>query len=123
MSELKKILIVDDDVQAVEMLSMILQDKGYEVIPAYVGELGYKKALEHRPDIILLDITLPGMDGYQVCEQIKHNPETSDIPVVMLTGKDMGESFDRAMEKKADWYVVKPYNIEHLMKVFEKLAD
>ncbi|MGM0567611.1 MAG: response regulator [Elusimicrobiota bacterium] len=117
----KKVLVVDDDIQAVEMLSVILEDKGFEVIPAYVGEIGLKKAKTHLPDIIILDITMPGMDGFKVCEEIKRNPSTSHIPIIMLTGKDMGKDFDKAMEKKADWYVVKPYNIEHLLKVFDRL--
>ena len=117
----KKVLVVDDDIQAVEMLSVILEDKGFDVIPAYVGEIGLKKAKEYLPDIIILDITMPGMDGFKVCEEIKRNPPTSHIPIIMLTGKDMGKDFDKAMQKKADWYVVKPYNIEHLLKVFERL--
>ena len=61
------------------------------------------------------------MDGYQICERIKADPATGAIPVVMLTGRDMGDDFDKAMAKKADWYIVKPYNIEHLFKVFDKL--
>lgn len=120
-NEKKKVLIVDDDIQAVEMLTVILEDKNFEVIPAYVGEIGLKKAKEKIPDIIILDITMPGMDGFKVCEKIKTDPKTSRIPIIMLTGKDMGKDFDKAMEKKADWYIVKPYNIEHLLKVFDRL--
>lgn len=117
----KKILIVDDNPQSVEMLQIILEDEGFAVITAYVGEIGLKKATEEKPDILILDIMLPGMDGYQVCEAVKNNPDTGNIPIIMLTGKDMGDDFEKAMEKRADWYVVKPYNIEHLLGVIRKL--
>jgi DNA-binding response OmpR family regulator len=117
----KRILVVDDNVQAVDMLKMILEDYGYGVITAHVGELGLKKAKEEKPDLVVLDVMLPGIDGFQVCERLKSDPDTQGIPIIMLTGKDKGEDFDKAMEKKADWYIVKPYNIEHLMKVFDKL--
>lgn len=117
----KKLLLIDDNIQTIEMLQIILEDEGYEVITAYVGEDGLKKTAEEKPDLVILDVMLPGMNGYQVCEKIKNNPDTKDIPVIMLTGRDTGNDFDKAMEKKADWYVVKPYNIEHLLGVMKKL--
>ena len=113
----KKVLIIDDSVDTVEMLEMILKDEGYDVIIAYVGEIGVKKAKEENPDLIILDVMLPGIDGFQVCEKIKSDPDTKDIPIIMLTGKDMGDDFDKA----ADCYIKKPYDIEHLLKVFDKL--
>jgi len=121
--EKRKVLIVDDNEQAVEMLQIILEEEGYDIISAYVGEIGLKKASEEKPDIVILDIGLPGMDGYQVCEKIKSDPATAEIPVIMLTGIDMVDDFERAMEKKADWYIVKPYNVDHLLRTMEKLID
>lgn len=117
----KKILIVDDNLETIKMLQMILEDKGYQIITAYTGKKCLEKVKEEKIELIILDIMLPGIDGYQVCEKIKTNLDTKDIPVIMLTGKDMGDDFDKAMEKKADWYVVKPYSVEHLLKVMDKL--
>lgn len=121
MSENKKVLIIDDNPTLATTLQMILELKGFTIITASDGIAGLNKVMEEMPDIIILDIMLPGMDGYQVCEKVKANPNTKDIPVIMLTGKDTGEDFDKALEKKADWYIVKPYNIDHLMSVFDKL--
>jgi len=117
----KKVLLIEDNVSVVETLSRALECRGFEVLPAFAGEIGLKRAREKRPDIILLDISLPGIDGYTVCEKLKEDPELSRIPVVMLTGRDRGEDFEKGMDKKADWYIVKPCRIEHLLKVFERL--
>ena len=117
----KKVLIIDDEPVLAMTLEMILELKGFSVISANDGLSGLKKIREEKPDIVVLDVMLPGMDGFKVCENAKSLPETKDIPIIMLTGKDQGEDFDKAMEKKADWYVVKPYNIDHLMTVFDKL--
>ncbi len=117
----KKILVVDDNSQAVEMLTMILEDNGFNVIKAYEGESGLLKTREQKPDLIILDIRLPDIDGFQVCEEIKNDPDVFHIPVVMLTGKDKGDDFDKAMNKKADWYIIKPYDVGHLLKVVDKL--
>ena len=117
----KNILVVDDNSQAVEMLTMILEDNGFNVIKAYEGESGLLKTREQKPDLIILDIRLPDIDGFQVCEEIKNDPDVFHIPVVMLTGKDKGDDFDKAMNKKADWYIIKPYDVGHLLKVVDKL--
>lgn len=117
----KKILIIDDSPCVVSTLKGILQKENFDVSIAYVGKVGLEKIKTERPDLVVLDILLPDMDGYQVCEKIKQDFQTKDIPIVMLTGKDMGEDFDEAMSKKADWYIVKPYNPPHLLKVLKKL--
>jgi DNA-binding response OmpR family regulator len=121
MSEGKKVLIVDDNPTLATTLEMILELKGFTIATANDGITGLKKITEEKPDIVILDVMLPGMDGFQVCENAKADSNTKDIPIIMLTGKDTGDDFDKALEKKADWYIVKPYNIEHLMGVFEKL--
>jgi len=123
MSFSKKILVIDDSPTMVMITQTKLEEKGYSVITAYDGETGLKKAKDEKPDLVLLDIMLPGIDGYKVCETLKTDVITENIPVVMLTSKDMGEDFDRALEHKADWYIVKPFNDDHLFKVIEKLLD
>jgi DNA-binding response OmpR family regulator len=117
----KKVLIIDDNPTLATTLEMILELKGFSIETAGDGITGYNMIKEVMPDIVILDVMLPGMDGFQVCEKSKSDPDTKDIPIIMLTGKDTGADFDKALEKKADWYIVKPYNIEHLMSVFDKL--
>lgn len=113
MSE-KKILIVDDDIDAVKLLKFKLENAGYNVIFAYSGKNGLELISSEKPDLVLLDILMPDISGYQVCEAIKTNPEFSHIPVIMLTGKDEGDDVELALEKKADWYVAKPYDEKYL---------
>ena len=111
----KKILIVDDDTDAVAALESILEDRGYRVIAAADGETGLKEAHRIRPDLIILDIMMPGMDGYQVCEAIKSDAGLKHTPIIMVTAKDMGDDIEMAMGKKVDWYIAKPYDIKYLV--------
>lgn len=119
--EKKKILVIDDEPGIVKVLQIRLEQAGYKVVSAYDGESGLLKMKEEKPDLIVLDIMMPGMDGYQVCEEIKTDPSTENIPVIILTAKNMGDDFDMAMEKRADWYITKPYNDEHLLKRIDGL--
>ncbi|MBN2406449.1 MAG: response regulator [Elusimicrobia bacterium] len=117
----KRILVIDDDDTLAEVLKIRLQMQGYEVMVATNGKDGMRQVRQERPDLVILDITLPDVDGFYLCELLKNNPETQDIPVIMLTGRDMGHDFDMAMEKKADWYIVKPFDDAHLTKTIENL--
>jgi DNA-binding response OmpR family regulator len=104
----KKILVVDDDPTAVSALRQILQSRGYEVATAASGEEALP-LLEAEPfDLVLLDVALPGMSGFDVCRTIRDNPKTQDIPVVFLTAKgrlmDMAEGEDAG----SDLYLIKP---------------
>jgi two-component system, OmpR family, alkaline phosphatase synthesis response regulator PhoP len=114
-----KVLVIDDDPNAVSILQIILEDKGYEMIWANDGETAIQKVYEQNPDVIMLDVMMPGMDGYQVCEVLKNNPKTKDIPVIMLTAKDMGEDVEKALSKKVDWYIAKPYDSKYLVNKIE----
>jgi two-component system response regulator VicR len=108
-----KILVVDDEVKIVDILTYNLKKEGYEVLTAYDGEAGLKLALKETPDLILLDIMMPKMDGYEVCKRIR---EVSQVPVIMLTARadetDKVLSFDLG----ADDYVTKPFGVRELMK-------
>lgn len=121
MSEGRKVVIIDDNPLAVESLETVFVNEGYKVITASTGETGLKEVIKERPDIVILDIMLPDMDGIQVCEKIKTNPVTGNIKVLMLTAYDTDESFDKSIMRKADWYMVKPYNVNHLLKIVNKL--
>ena len=121
MSEGRKVVIIYDNPLAVESLETLFVYEGYKVITAFTGETGLKEVIKEKPDIVILDIMLPDMDGIQVCEKIKTNPVTGNIKVLMLTAYDTDESFDKSIMKKADWYMVKPFNVNHLLKIVNKL--
>jgi two-component system alkaline phosphatase synthesis response regulator PhoP len=80
-----RILLVDDDPDFVEATKVVLQSQPYEVITALSGREGLKKAREEKPDLVLLDIIMPDVDGFQVCQQLKKDPQLSRIPVIMIT--------------------------------------
>ncbi|MDR0952376.1 MAG: response regulator transcription factor [Oscillospiraceae bacterium] len=108
----KKALIIEDDSNIAQLLRLYLEKDGFETISAADGGLGVQRALDEEPDIILLDIMLPVLDGWQVCRKIR---ETSKVPIIMLTAK--GETFDKVtgLEMGADDYVVKPFEIKELI--------
>ncbi len=81
----KKILLVDDDPDFVEAVSLILKPKKFDVVTAYNGIEGLKKAMSEKPDLIVLDVMMPEKDGYAVCRELKSNPQMSHIPVLLLT--------------------------------------
>lgn len=111
----EKILIVDDEEHILELLKFNIKNAGYEVITANNGGDGVRLAKEERPDLVLLDLMLPGMDGYDVCKEIKRNKETSNTAIIMLTAK--GEELDKilGLELGADDYMTKPFSIRELL--------
>jgi len=108
----KKALIVEDDINIAELLKIYLQKDGFEVENAYDGRKAVELAEKSQPDIILLDIMLPIMDGWQVCREVR---KTSQVPIIMLTAK--GESMDKVsgLEMGADDYVTKPFDPKELI--------
>ncbi|MGG7097577.1 response regulator transcription factor [Clostridium sardiniense] len=111
----EKILIVDDEEHILELLKFNIKNAGYEVITANNGLDGVKLAKEEKPDLVLLDLMLPGMDGYDVCKEIKKNKETNNTAIIMLTAK--GEELDKilGLELGADDYMTKPFSIRELL--------
>lgn len=109
----KRILVVDDEPGIVEILRFNLKKEGYEVLTAYDGAEGLQQALSEAPDLILLDVMLPGMDGFQVCGEIRRQDRLT--PIIMLTARE--EERDRVMglELGADDYVSKPFSMRELM--------
>jgi len=105
---MQTILVCDDDKEIVEAIEIYLQQEGYHILKAYDGEEALRMAREKEYDIILLDVMLPKLDGFEVCQQLR---ETSSVPVVMLTAK--GDDMDKilGLEYGADDYITKPFNI------------
>lgn len=116
----KKILVVDDEPEIVNMIEVRLKANGYEVIPSYSGDDALKKVKESKPDLILLDVMMPPPNGYQVCRTLKDDPDYKNIPVIFLTAKTTESDKFWGMESGADEYVTKPYNAEELL---EKIAN
>ncbi|HEX15964.1 MAG TPA: response regulator transcription factor [Deltaproteobacteria bacterium] len=124
----KKILIVDDDPDLVEAVSSILESKGYDVVAAYGGVEGLEKAKTERPDLIVLDVMMPDKDGYQVCKELKADPEYRSIPILLLTAVVSKISTTRytqqmGMETEADDYIDKPVEPEVLVQRIEALLS
>jgi twitching motility two-component system response regulator PilG len=120
----RTILVVDDSATVRKLIAGKLEKSGHNVVCAEDGIEGLTRLAEQRPDLVLLDITMPRMDGYEVCRQIRSNPETKDIPVVMISGKD--GFFDKVRGRMAGTtaYITKPFGPETLMKALERyLAD
>ena len=112
MAEKQKILIVDDDTNSAELIELYLTKECFQCMQAYDGEDALKKNTSFRPDLILLDIMLPGIDGYDVCREIR---KTSTVPIIMLSAK--GEVFDKVLglELGADDYIIKPFVSKELV--------
>lgn len=109
---IKKILVVDDEAVFTRMVSQTLSHKGYEVLVAGDGREALKMMFAHKPDLVLLDVVMPCMDGWQTCRRIR---EVSDVPIVMLTGKQKSEAdMVRGLDYGADDYLIKPIGSREL---------
>lgn len=105
-----KILIIEDNEQNLYLETFILQKNGHEIIQARNGETGIALANQVLPDLILLDIQLPGMDGYTVAEELRKNPEIADIPIIAVTSYAMTGDRERILEAGCTSYIEKPIN-------------
>lgn len=108
----EKILVVDDEQTTVEILSLVLNRQGYDVIKAYRAEEALRKAYRMHPDLVLLDIMMPEMDGWEVCKRLR---ELSDVPIIFLTARTDTEDIVKGLEMGADDYIVKPYDSDELI--------
>ena len=110
-----KILVVDDEHDALKIIRIRLEKNGYTVITASSGEECIEKAAEEKPNVILLDVLLPGKGGFEVCKVLKGNVKTKDIPIIMVTGL-LGEPVQRqGKECGADYLISKPFDPEDLL--------
>jgi phosphate regulon transcriptional regulator PhoB len=109
-----KILVVDDEKDIVDLVSYNLEKEGFKVLKAYDGESALRMVQTKSPDLVILDLMLPGVQGLEVCRKIRENPRSASLPIIMLTAK--GEEVDRVvgLEMGADDYVAKPFSVREL---------
>jgi len=110
---MKKILIIEDEKDMVMGLKFNLEARDYDIIVAYDGETGYQMALREKPDLVILDIMLPKLNGYEVCKRLKK--EIPDLPIIMLTAKSQEAEIVTGLELGADDYITKPFSILELL--------
>jgi chemotaxis family two-component system response regulator PixH len=116
------ILVVEDTPSEMELMSFYLREGGYAVISANSAKEALDKAIEQRPDVIVTDVVMPGMSGFELCRSLKKHPVTAKVPIVICTSKD--QEIDRlwGMKQGADAYITKPFNREQLIRVVKSVA-
>ena len=119
----KKILVVDDEKDITETLSFMLKAKGYEVVEGYDGEEGLKIAKEIMPDLIILDVMMPKMNGYKIARLLKYDSKYKHIPIIMVTAR--GQEADKLIgeETGADVYITKPFEFEEVLDTVAKYLE
>lgn len=110
-----KILIIEDDSDISELVQYNLEREGYKVVTSANGESGFSQAMTHRPDLIILDLMLPGLDGLSVCRKLRAHPTTAEVPIVMLSAKGEESDVVIGLELGADDYVAKPFSPKELL--------
>ncbi len=119
----KKILAVDDERHIVRLVQVNLQRAGYEVVTAYDGKEALEKVESERPDLVVLDVMMPYMDGFSVLQELRKNPVTRDIPVIMLTAKAQDADVFRGWSSGVDCYLTKPFNPLELISFVKRILS
>jgi DNA-binding response OmpR family regulator len=120
----EKILIVDDDREMVELIELFLSNAGFVTLSAFSGEEALEKAFKEKPDLILLDIMMPKIDGWEVLRRIKNDPEAQDIPVAFITART--QNIDKMIGlsvMKAEGYITKPFSKQELLTEVRRIID
>ncbi|BDI31686.1 hypothetical protein CCAX7_37370 [Capsulimonas corticalis] len=115
-----KILVVDDEPPIVRLMEFILARQGHEMLVAVNGEEALAQVREHKPDLILLDIMMPRIDGYEVARTLRADPATCDMPIIMLSAKAQEEDIQKGMDVGVNEYITKPFGPDHLVRVVNK---
>jgi DNA-binding response OmpR family regulator len=117
----KKVLIADDEPNIVVSLEFLMRQKGYEVRVVHAGDDALRAIAEFAPDLVLLDVMMPGMSGYEVCQKIRENPAWQAIKVVILSAKGRDVEVSKGMAVGADAYVTKPFSTRDLIARIEQM--
>jgi len=121
---MKKILFIEDESALQKTFSEILKQEGYEMIPALDGEVGLRLAKDKKPDLILLDLILPRIHGFEVLKKLKEDKETKEIPIIVLTNLEGIGDVDKAIELGATTYLVKAqYTLEEVVEKIKKALE
>lgn len=116
-----KIIVIEDDPHILMLISQTLRREGYEVVTATDGSEGLRKVRETHPHLVVLDISLPGLDGYQVCHHLRSEHATSKLPVIMVTAMSRPSDQRRGFETGADDYLSKPFVLSELITRIQSL--
>ncbi|MGQ9909323.1 MAG: response regulator transcription factor [Candidatus Flexifilum sp.] len=108
----EKILIIDDEENTVNLTALLLERKGFEVVKAMSADEGLRKAYRHQPDLVLLDVMMPDMDGYEVCKRLR---DMTDVPIIFVTARDDTRDIVRGLEIGGDDYIAKPFDNDELI--------
>lgn len=117
------ILVVDDERPTTRLLQINLEAEGYEVLTAFDGREALQSLEGRKPDLIILDLLLPQMDGYEVLEHIRADPRTRDIPVILLTGRRSPDEIAEGWRYEIDLYLTKPYNVDDLLALVRRVVE
>jgi DNA-binding response OmpR family regulator len=120
MTSRKKILVVDDERITTQLVQAFLEPEGFEVILAYDGVEALEVARAEKPDLILLDIVLPRKDGFDVCEELRSDPDFKDVRILMFTAKGLSQDVERGRQVGADEYIIKPFSGKNLLAIIKK---
>ncbi len=118
-----KILVCDDERHIVRLIQVNLERHGYTVVTAYDGKEGLEKARIEKPDLMVLDVMMPYMDGFEVLKTLKREPETENLPVIMLTAKAQDKDVFEGYHYGADMYLTKPFNPMELIAFVKRIAQ
>ena len=116
----KKILVVEDEPNISNLVKVILQKNGYEVLQAFVGQEGLSMAQREKPDLIILDVMMPNMDGFEVARRLSKMKETKNIPIIMLSSAAQFKDKIKGIESGAIDYITKPFNNKELIEKIEE---
>lgn len=119
----QKILVVEDEESLLKLESLLLSSRGYQVFSVKDGRDALECVEKEMPDLVLLDVMLPGVDGFDVCRHVKSNPVTSHIPVILLTAKKAKEDMARGEEVGADFYITKPFKSAMVIATVQRLLN
>lgn len=119
----KRVLVVDDERHIVRLVQVNLERQGYEVITAYDGVECLEKAKSEKPDLIVLDVMMPRMDGFEALQRLKSDPETSYIPVIMLTARAQDRDVLQGYQYGADLYLTKPFSPLELISLVKRVFE
>ncbi len=123
MSEKTRILLIDDHQTVFRLLEAIVRIKGYELLYAESGQQGIVLARQELPDLIVLDVMMPDIDGFKVCQYLKENDETKAIPVMFLTAKGAEDDLENGRKAGAEGFMTKPFKTNEVLKQIEKLLS